>query len=318
MTSKFSALAAASGLIIASFGSSAAWADTIPQPMPQAADGNTLSQMEAQCDALAMGYDNGNGDRWSGAVVLGAATLIAGPTEIDGTRVIDESTIQHAGDYVPATLEIRGDPFRVGGSVNMFGDQWSTAGYWTDSTYFYDADFNSTFRFDFQCEISQEVYHPEVHTPVQGHYVNNGTNPSGGQGSCAGLSPANPHWGQDIGNCTFIKTGDAVDQDEYWDPPVVVATLAGTPVDQEQTDNLRAFEDHGGPVQVTGEFKIGKVVICISPSGPTKKGNPGEWRQQNGYTGDKCTTDWFQNHAVWGSGTDSSNGTYISVPNYVY
>ncbi len=67
---------------------------------------------------------------------------------------------------------------------------------------------------------------------------------------------------------------------------------------------------------MTGEYHVGQTVICISPSGPTKKGVPGAWRQQNGYTGNKCTTDWFVNHAVWGSGTEGSNGTYISVPDY--
>jgi hypothetical protein len=88
-------------------------------------------------------------------------------------------------------------------------------------------------------------------------------------------------------------------------------------VDQDQTDTLLAHEDEGGPVQAEGgPFHIGQVVICISPSTSTKKGVPGAWRQQNGYTGDKCTTDWFVNHAVWGSGTESSNGTYISVPDY--
>lgn len=34
----------------------------------------------------------------------------------------------------------------------------------------------------------------------------------------------------------------------------------------------------------------GDGVICISPSSTTKKGNPGEWRQQNGYTGECSTT----------------------------
>jgi hypothetical protein len=97
---------------------------------------------------------------------------------------------------------------------------------------------------------------------------------------------------------------------------VLIATLAGAPVDQDQTDSIYAFEDHGGPVQVTGEFHVGQAVICISPStGGAKKGVPGEWRTQNGYTGDKCTTEWFK-VAPWGAGTEGSNGTYISVPNY--
>jgi len=51
---------------------------------------------------------------------------------------------------------------------------------------------------------------------------------------------------------------------------------------------------------------------------------PGAWRAQNGYDGGDmtgpaagCNTPYFK-VAPWGAGTDSSNGTYISVPDYVY
>lgn len=66
----------------------------------------------------------------------------------------------------------------------------------------------------------------------------------------------------------------------------------GIAVSQTRTDNLNSFEDHGASVQLTGEKVLGTVVVCISPSSTGKK-LPGEWRQQNGYTGDKCTTAWF-------------------------
>ena len=335
MTRKIASLAAASAMVLASIASTAAWADTIPTPTAQGPSGDTVNAMQAQCDALAASYDTGNGDRVTGEVVPGTVTLVGGPTEVDGTRVVDENTIQHAGTYVPATLEIRGDPFRIGGSVNLFGDQWSTAGYWTDSTYNFTADFETTFRFDFNCTISREVFHPEVTitVPADGVYVvagDFGESEAAIRGNCAAFTAqgypieSRPSWwgepfhggSADNPHCRFEGTpAHEETTPAYYDPPVVVATLAGTPIDEVQTDSLYAFEDHGGPVQVTGEYHVGQVVVCISPSTGSKKGVPGEWRQQNGYTGDKCTTDWFQ-VAPWGAGTEGSNGTYISVPDY--
>ena len=314
------------GTVLSSVASTSAWADTVPTPSAQPASQETLAAMQDQCDILASAHDTGNGDKWTGEVDLGAATLVSGPTET-GTRDIDEGTIQHAGTYVPAVLEIRGNPFRVGGSVNMFGDQWSTAGYWTDSTYNFTADFTSTFQHAFSCKISQEVYHAEhvVHHEAEGQYIIdpeligkpqeqaalqacNAFNAAHANGADQGFWGNSPQ-----GNCVFEGT-QAYDETipEEWDAPVLRFTEAGTPVNQDQTDSIIAFEDHGGPVQVTGEYHVGQVVICISPNKPAPGGT---WRTQNGYTGNKCTTDWFK-VAPWGSGTEGSNGTYISVPNY--
>jgi len=236
--------------------------------------------------------------------------------------VIDENTIVGTGTFTPATTYIQGDPFRIGGSVNMFGDQYATSGSWSDSTYNYTADFDSTFAHAFTCNIYQAVIHHG--DPLNGHYV---VDPDAhGNEEGAILQECNayntngsgiPHpgyWGNSPqGNCLFV----AEPTEDTFDPPVLIANEDGGSVNQDQTDSLYAFEDHGGPVQADGgPFHIGQVVICISPSKTGTKGVPGTWTTQNGYTGDKCTTDWFKNHAVWGSGTESSNGTYISVPDY--
>ncbi|PKP86335.1 MAG: hypothetical protein CVT78_13735 [Alphaproteobacteria bacterium HGW-Alphaproteobacteria-17] len=310
MFRKFSALAAASSMVLASM----AWAN-VPPPLPQAADSGTLAKMQEQCDLLADSYDNGNGDIWKGYVVVGAPQLSSGPTEVEDTRDVIPGSIQPTGTLVLTDPEIDGDPFRIGGSVNLFGKQIANGGTYPGSTYNFTAEYSTTFAFAFDCDITRQEYIPPVQLPVQGYYVNNGTNPSGGEGSCQGFTPAMHFWGQDQGNCTFVKTGDAVDQPADWGPEMTVYTIAGTPVEQEQTDTLEGFEANGGPVTVEGEY-VGTVVICISPStGASKKGVPGEWRTQNGYTGDKCTTEWFK-VAPWGAGTDGSQGTFISVPNY--
>lgn len=324
---KIALVVAMCGTTLASGLSTVAYADTIPEPLAQAPDQTTLAEMQSQCDIVAQGFDTANGDKVTADVVLGDAAKVSGPTEVTGTRDVLEETIQHAGTYVPATLEIRGNPFRIGGSVNMFGDQWSTAGYWTDSTYNYTAEFASTFRHAFQCQVKRAVYHAAtvVHHEAQGLYIIdpalagtpqanaalnacNAFNAAHANGADQGFWGDSPH-----GNCIFDGT-QAYDETipEYWDAPVNEQLVAGTPVDQDQTDNLVAFEDHGGPVQTTGAYHVGQVVICISPNKPTATSS---WRLQNGYTGDKCTTTWFKS-APWGAGTEGSNGTYISVPNY--
>jgi hypothetical protein len=194
MTMKLGFLAA-TALVSSTIISTPAFADTVTPPTADAADGVTLAAMQSQCDALAAvhGPATGDNDHFTGEVVEGAVTLISGPTET-GNRVVDEDSITPTGTYVPAALEIRGNPYKSGGSVNMFGDQWSTAGYYPDSTYNFTADFGSTFAHAFSCDISQEVYHAPVHhdavvhpaVPPEGYYTNNGTNPSGQEGSCQG------------------------------------------------------------------------------------------------------------------------------------
>ncbi|MFM5950926.1 MAG: hypothetical protein ACKOPM_17130 [Novosphingobium sp.] len=328
---------------------SPAYADTIPEPTAAAASAVTLAAMQTQCTALALAHDIdgiGTGDRWTGEVVLGDVTKVSGPTEVTGTRVIDTSTIVGTGVFTPGTTYIQGAPFRIGGSVNLFGDQYSSAGRWSDSTYHYAADFTSTFAHAFSCDIVQEVYHPAVvHPYYEGKYVVNGD--FGGsedavRADCEAFSqkgpPATPiptvdWWGQDHGgndnngnvfHCVFQGTAPHTDP-AYYDPPEVVGNEAGIPVNQDQTDHFEAIEDHGGPVNANGgPFHIGQVVICISPSNTGPKGVPGTWRAQNGYSGGSfvgpapgCNTPYFK-IAPWGAGTEGSNGTYISVPNYSF
>jgi hypothetical protein len=257
--------------------------------------------MEAQCDALAAAH----GTAWSGEVDQSSITptLVSGPTEVAGTRDVDETTIVGTGVFTPGSTYIQGDPFRIGGSVNMFGDQYADAGTWSDSTYNYWADFLSTFSYAFNCTMSEHVV-----VPATGHHDWT-LDPSDPQAAaCLAYDKNGLFQGEDQGQCVWVVDSPGSEGDE------ARPDEAGTPVNQDQTDNLYAFEDSGGPVQATGgPFHIGQVVICISPSKPTPGGT---WRTQNGYTGNKCTTDWFKNHAVWGSGTEGSNGTYISVPNY--
>lgn len=322
---------AATALVSASF-ISPAYADTVSPPSAAGADATTLAAMESQCDALAAvhGPATGDNDHWSATVVEGAVTLVSGPTET-GNRVIDNSSIVGTGTYVPSVLEIRGNPMRIGGSVNMFGDQWATAGYYPDSTYNFTADFASTFAHAFSCNIYQAIYHPAVHHDQLGHWIldpdahgNEEANTNNCNAFDTSLPLGPPNGGTTQANCLYIVDEVAHDNPAYWDdnPPALVGNEPGTAVNQDQTDNLNGFEDHGGPVQVTGEYHVGQPVICISPG---SKG--GSWRAQNGYSGGSftntnpatpgCNTNWFK-ATTWFSGSTTSNGTFISVPNYSY
>jgi hypothetical protein len=272
--------------------------------------------MATTCTNAALALDDdgvGVGNIWTGTVVLGSIDLIAGPTEVLPLARTNITNIVGTGTFVPSTPYISGDPYRIGGSVNMFGNQRASAGYYPSSTYDYVANFTSTFSHAFSCNIYKGYYVPH-------ETGNGGSNPN--EGDCDAFTAKQPTsltdttvpwWGQDHGQCDFVKTADATqDQNipESWDPAVFQTNVPETAINQDQTDALAGHEANGGRVDVTGDFFIGQVVICISP-----KRLPGVWTQQNGYTGNKCTTAWF-NVAPWGGGSQTSQGTYISVPAY--
>lgn len=307
MRMKFFALVAMGATALSPIMSTAAFAVATETPEPQGPNGTTLDTMQAQCDILAAAH----GSAWNGAVDQSSiqATLISGPTEfLPLDRNIDESSIEGYGTFTPSDTYISGDPYRIGGSVNMFGIQRASAATWSNSRYDYTADFNSTFSYAFNCNLTETV-----HVPVQGHYVVEPTdqgNEEAGQNSCnafTALGPTWEHWGQDHAQCDFIVEEPAHDEEEARPDEI------GTPVTEAQTDTLPGHEENGGPVEVTGDLFIGQVVVCISPSTTSKKGVPGAWRAQNGYGGEKCTTAYF-NEGHWDHGSTESQGTYISVP----
>jgi hypothetical protein len=92
---------------------------------------------------------------------------------------------------------------------------------------------------------------------------------------------------------------------------VVYSGQAASQTDGTTEYGLTGFDPT--PVTQMGNWFVGKVVVCISPSKTVKGGVPGAWQNHNGYTGTKCNTTWF-NMAPWGGGSQDSNGTYISVP----
>jgi hypothetical protein len=270
-------------------------------------------------------------------VVVETGSVDGPTTEVLGSRLIVPGSVVGTGTFTLSATTIEGDPYRVGGSVNMFGKQVSGRKDWSTSEYDFTADYSTTTKFSYTCEVNQatETYYPAVPpTPVQGSYINcdfgNGQgNDNGGacdevaqpQGSCAAHNaqgPSFPRWGTDTEQCKFIKTADAdPGYAEYWetDPDLTPRPDLNTSHTVDETNSAEDVFGHelnGGPVFELGRF-IGQAVICISPSKTVKGGVPGAWQNHNGYTGTKCTTAWF-NVAPWGAGSETSQGTYISVP----
>jgi hypothetical protein len=292
------------------------------------ANSTTTADMIATCAALipapaaVLNFDGSL--VWSSAVV----NVVTEP-EVPGTRV-PTGTPTYGG------VSITGDPFRIGGSVNMFGDQVATTRTYPGSSYEYDRITSVTTNYSFGCELTQktEFWTPPVNnpgTPVQGYYTNSSEDNGGGEGngvphgggtggnqSCSGFDPGHDKWGENIGACIFTKTGDAVPPTTtagYWtQTPDIVTPYSGQAA--SQTDGTTEYGLIGfdpTPITQTGNWFVGKVVVCISPSKTVKGGVPGAWQNHNGYTGTKCNTAYF-NVAPWGGGSQDSNGTYISVP----
>jgi hypothetical protein len=259
------------------------------------------------------------------------STLEGTPTEVPGTRVESPGSRFGTGTVTYSGTSIVGDPFRTGGSVNLFGDQVATQKNWSNSEYDFNADFATVTTYAYSCIVTQqtETYHPAVPpTPIQGYYVNcdfgngQGNDNSGvcedgsqPQGSCAAHNAQGssfPRWGTDTEQCKFIKTADAtLGSDAYWelDTPTARPDLTTLhTIDETNTASAMGHEVNGGPFTQIGNWLAGKVVVCNSPTRL-----PGVWRAQNGYSGAKCTTAYF-NIAPWGGGSQTSNGTYISVP----
>jgi hypothetical protein len=312
------AMLAATAILVGSFNpvlTFPAWAAvTFPGGTP-AATGPTLETkdlMQDQCDTLAAAH----GPTWTGTLDesnIGAGVYVSGPTEVGGHSIDDAiaGTLVGAGTFTPGTVSILGDPYRNGGSVNMFGVLQATGGHYSASTYDFMGEFETVYSYAFNCNMSESV-----HIALQGHYIVEPTdqgNEEASQNSCNAFTalgnndPRPDWWGTDHAQCDFVT--DQAEHDEDQDRP----DEAGTPVQETQTDTLTAHEDAGEGYDVSETVLIGQAVICISPSTTTKKGVPGVWKQQNGYTGNKCTTAWF-NVAPWGHGSQDSNGTYISVP----
>lgn len=302
-----------------------------PSPDPAELTAENLAAAQLVCDAAAATADldgpSEDSDHYSGDVVEGAATWVSGPTEVgtESNRSIDLDTREGAGTFTPAHLEILGDPYRIGGSVNMFGIQQTVGGHYSNSSYDFTADFTTTYAHPYTCDISKETYHaavfhPAVHHDQIGHW-NVSPDFRGNEEqmtqNCNAFNtslpggPNNHNSDTNQANCVYTVDTPASDDPAYtdpatWDEPVLVGNVAGGSFDQTQTDNLSGHESFGAGFDTSETLIIGQTVVCISP---IKKG--GTWTKKNGYTGAKCTTAWYSGTSPY----SLSNYAGTNVPN---
>jgi hypothetical protein len=303
------------------------------------ANSTTTAEMTATCAALipapaaVLNFDGSL--VWSSAVVnvveAEGAPVVTEP-EVPGTRA-PTGTPTYGG------VSITGDPFRIGGSVNMFGDQVATTRTYPGSSFQFDRITSVTTNYSFGCELTEKTEFwtpPRIipGLPMLGHWINcdfgngQGNDNSGAcdevgqpQGACAahnGQGSSSPFWGRDFEQCKWILDRAEVPEEVipgFWTRgPDIVTPYSGQAA--SQTDGTTEYGLIGfdpTPITQTGNWFVGKVVVCISPSKTVKGGVPGAWQNHNGYTGTKCNTAYF-NVAPWGGGSQDSNGTYISVP----
>ena len=154
-----------------------------PAADPAGLNEANLVLAQGVCDAAAAALDaDGPGaqsDIYTGAVLEGAATWVSGPTEV-GSHTFAANGIgtqTGAGTFTPAHTEIEGDPYRNGGSVNMFGNAIAVGGHYSASSYDFENNFTTTYAHPFTCDISVQDYHAAVHHdavfhPAEGHYIN--------------------------------------------------------------------------------------------------------------------------------------------------
>ncbi len=317
------AILAATAIVVGSFNpvfsAQALAAVTILDPLPdaQGPSAATLAAMEVQCDTLAAAH----GASWNGeldeSTIVG--TLVAGPTEVGSHSIADAiaGTLEGAGTFTPASIEY-GNPYRNGGSVNMWADGTAIGGHYSASEYDFEGEFETTFSFAFDCNMTETV-----HVPVDGYYViepEDQGNEEQGQQSCnafTALGPTWEHWGNDHAQCDFVVTEPAHDEEEERTPE------AGTPIEETQTDTLLAHEDAGEGFFDSEPASIGKVLVCISPttSTQTKKGAPGTWVSKHGYVGSSvegqpgCNTTWYNTGAKVGvTNLNEGSNNVVTVP----
>jgi hypothetical protein len=255
---------------------------TIDDPVPA---GITNAAAQAVCDAKASAH----GTDWTGTVASVDGDITSGPTA-DGTRtMVGSATPGDGAVQIGESVQVTGDPFRIGGSVNMFGFAQVIAAHWSYSQYDFTQHFAWQSTYTVTCDMAQLI-------PV-GIHTWLGLPDTQAQANCEG--DKNPHETDDRGaNCPWTQTGTTPEDRGQEQGSVGPVSEGGT---------LNGHESMGPSIPVNeGDVDLPpmQVVVCISPSTVTKK-LPGAWTPKNGYSGGSavqgqpgCNTGWYNGGAM--------------------
>lgn len=261
---------------------------------------------QAVCDTLASNHGGTAPLVYHGTLEQGSISgeIVTGPTANGDPSAPTNVQPGDGAVQVPESVQVVTDPYRIGGSVNMFGMARVVAAHWDFSQYDFTQAFVWTSNYSFTCNMTETVP-----TPALGvhEWVGPANASQQAKDECAD-TVAHPY--DDRGAaCAWRETIPAGTDEEDRDPET------GYILGVNEGGTLNGHEDHGGPIPVNeGEVDSPdvQVVVCISP---IKKA--GTWTKKNGYTGDKCTTTWYNTGAITSSpytNINSSSNNIVTIP----
>ena len=274
-------------------------------PTPQGASVATKALMQAACANLAAAHAP---DIYVGTLDDGsiAGTVIAGSETPSGAQT--KSNFVGIGQPIPESIQVATEPYRNGGSVNMFALAQVVAAHYADSSYDFTQSVTWNSNYTFTCKMRETIPVPD-----QGVHIWTGPSQAGDPAKANCEGDKNPHEYDDRGaNCEFQVTIPAHNEYEDRDDEFGDIDQLG------ETDTLAGHASSGGgqlPVDLNAEpVAPYQVVVCISPSSTGKK-LPGEWVKKNGYTGSNCTTSWYNGGGLLaGQHVNTGSNNNVTVP----
>ena len=306
---KYRALMSATALLSSTIMSTTAFAFTsgtadIEDPSPA---GITDADAQAVCDTLASAH----GSAWTGTLDTSSiqGSITSGPTANGDRTMVGTATAGDGAVQIGESIQVYTDPFRIGGSVNMFGMAHVVAAHWSFSQYDFTQPFTWQSTYTFTCDMSESVP-----TPALGVHNWTGPEQAGDPAIAACEGDKNPHVYDDRGaNCEWVETIPAGTEEQPRDPE------QGSIGPVNEGGTLNGHENMGPPIPVDdGQIDLPdvQVVVCISPSKTGTK-LPGAWTAKNGYTGSLCTTTWYNGGAVTSSpysNINSNSNNIVTIP----
>lgn len=264
---------------------------------------NTTGLAQAECTRLASLHGP---NVWTGTLDQSSfdeGTYVPGSLAVSGQQnQVGPAT--GVGTPIPEAVRVATEPYRIGGSVNMFGLAEVVAAHFPNSEF----DFTQTATWDaeytFTCKMAEII--------PQDLGIHVWTGPDQADGGREQCEQTTAHPFDDRGrNCPFVVTiprGTYARDDE--ESSVIQIGESGT---------VNGHETMGPSIPVDDEADLPdpvQVVVCISPSTSSKKTQTNGWAKKNGYNGDNCTTTWYNTGALNGpkDNINSGSNNIVTIP----
>ena len=259
-------------------------------PTPVGASAATKLLMQAQCNDLASAHAP---DVYTGTLDVNSieGTVVSGSETPTGDQA--KSNFVGIGDPISESIQVATEPYRIGGSVNMFGLAEVVAAHYADSEYDFTQNVTWTSNYAFTCNMTETVHVPDLgfHKwtgPIQASDT--------AKAECEFTNSVAHQYDDRGANCEFVVSIPAHDENQNRDPEYGDIDQPG------ESGTLGGHASSGGgqlPVDVNAEpIPPVQVVVCISPNPSSKKTQSNGWAQKNGYTGPNCNTTYYNSAPV--------------------